>query len=98
MAQPNIETCFNYCSREAAYFSSNELKWINRIRKFANDYPDQVTILAQPEDNDGVIYARLPISFFRLQAPQKQNLTDEQKDALSERLRKWREKRAEGAE
>ena len=96
--QLNVETCFNYCAREAGFFSSNESKWINRIHKLANEHPDEVTILREPEDNDGTIYARMPISYFRLQAPQKQNLTDEQKEALSERLRNWREKRAEGAE
>jgi len=96
--QLNIETCFNYTAREAGYFSSNEQRWINRVRKLANEHPDEVTILSEPEDNDGTIYARMPVSYFRLQAPQKQNLTDEQKEALSERLRNWREKRAEGAE
>jgi len=98
MAQKDIETCFNYCAREAGYFSSNEPKWINKVRKLHNTHPDDVVILREPEDNDGTIYARMPISYFKLQAPQKQNLTDEQKEALSERLRNWREKRAEGAE
>ena len=98
MAQLNIETCLNYCSREAAYFSSNELKWINKVRKLKNEHPDEVDIIIQPEDNDGTIYAKLPISYFRLQAPVRKNMTEEEKVALGARLRNWREKRAEGAE
>lgn len=101
MAQVNIETCFNYTAREAGFFSSNEIKYINKVRKLAKEHPDEVTILAEPEDNDGVIYARMPANYFRIQAPQKREVTEEQKEILRTRIGNWRKKmknRAEGAE
>lgn len=69
MARVDIETCFNYCSREAGFFSSNEQRWINKIHKLKDKHPDLVTILAEPEDNDGTIYAKMPVKFLRLQGP-----------------------------
>ena len=67
----DIETCFNYCAREAGYFSSNEQKWITKILRLKKQYPDLVTILKMPEDNDGTIYAKMPVTFLRLQGPKQ---------------------------
>ena len=92
MAQKNIETCFNYTSREAGYFSSNESKYINKVHKLKEQFPDRVTIIAEPEDNDGTIYAKMPISFFRLQASHPRIMTDEEKDALRKLLHQRRKK------
>ena len=82
-----METCFNYCSREAGFFSSDERIWINKVRKLKEKYPDQVTILAEPENNDGCIYAKMPVKFLKLQGPaQRAELTDEEKAAIRDRL------------
>lgn len=62
----DIETCFNYCSKDEAFFSSNEQKWINRVRRLAAKFPDRVTILRQPETNDGTIYAKMPCNTMKL--------------------------------
>lgn len=90
-ATRDIETCFNYCSREAGFFSSNEQRWINKTRKLAKERPDEVTILAEPEDNDGTIYARMPVNYFRIQAPVIKEYSEEEKEYLRNRLREWRE-------
>ena len=96
MAQKDIETCFNYCAREAGYFSSNEQRWITRILKLKDQYPELVTILKMPEDNDGVIYAKMPVTFLRLQGPAK--YSEETINASRARLAEIRsKKRAEGA-
>ena len=92
MAQKDIETCFNYCAREAGYFSSNEQKWINKILRLKNQYPDLVTILKMPEENDGTIYAKMPVSFLRIQGPAK--VSEATKKANAERLALAWEKRA----
>ena len=92
----DIETCFNYCAREAGYFSSNEQRWITRILKLKDQYPELVTILKMPEDNDGVIYAKMPVTFLRLQGPAK--FSEETINASRARLAEIRsKKRAEGA-
>ncbi len=92
----DIETCFNYCAREAGYFSSNEQRWITKILKLKDQHPGLVTILKMPEDNDGVIYAKMPVTFFRLQGPAK--FSEETIQASRARLEEIRsKKRAEGA-
>lgn len=79
-----METCFNYTG-ETAYFSSDERKWINRIRKLKEQRPDEVTILEEPETNDGCIYAKMPAHYLKLQP--KMIISDERKEELAERMK-----------
>ena len=95
MAQKDIETCFNYCAREAGYFSSNEQRWINKILKLKTQHPDLVTILKMPEDNDGVIYAKMPVTFLRIQGPVR--MSEAVRRANAERLALAREKQTKNA-
>ena len=81
-----METCFNYCDKEHGYFSSDERKFITRVRKLKEKYPEQVRILAEPEKNDGCIYCELPTEWFSIRPPKKMNLTDEQKREIAERF------------
>lgn len=81
-----METCFDYCSREHGFFSSDERKFITKVRKLKEKYPEQVRIIKEPEDNDGCIYCELPVEWFSIRPPKKLNLTDEQKQVLTERL------------
>ena len=74
-----------------AWFSSDEKKWKNRIMKLAEEYPEQVKITVYPEDNDGCINAWIPAKWIRVKPPVKRNLTEEQRMAMSERLKKARE-------
>ena len=82
-----METCFNYTG-ETAFFSSDERKWINKIRKLKEQRPDEVTILAEPETNDGCIYAKVPAHYLKLQP--KMIISDERKEELAERIKKAR--------
>ena len=82
-----METCFNYYSKEHGYFSSDERKFINKVRRLKEKYPDQVRILAEPEENDGCIYCELPVEWFSVRPPKKMNFTDEQKAELSVRMK-----------
>ena len=49
----DMETCFNYTEKEHGYFSSDERKFITKVRKLKEKYPEQVRIIAEPEENDG---------------------------------------------
>lgn len=60
-----METCFNYTDK-TAYVSSDEKKWINKVRKLAEQRPDEVEIICQPEENDGCIYAKLPAQWLKI--------------------------------
>ena len=86
----DMETTFNYTDKEHGYFSSDERKFISKVRKLKEQYPDQVRIIAEPEENDGCIYAEMPTAWFTIRVPKKVVLTDEQKQILSERMRQVR--------
>ena len=81
------ETCLNYttCPEKRMWFSSDERRWVNKITKLARDHPDEVTILRQPSENDGCIYASLPVEYLKIAPKKRVNLTDEQLAALRER-------------
>lgn len=88
-----METAMGYLTEDEgrAWFSSDERKWKKRIMKLAEEYPEQVKITVYPEDNDGCINAWIPAKWIRVKPPIKRNLTDEQRMAMSERLKKARE-------
>lgn len=88
-----METCFNYCSADKAYFSSDERRWINRVRKLKENNPDQIRIIAEPDENDGCIYCELPIRYLHVFAPSKRELTEEQKEEMRERGKNLQNKR-----
>ena len=81
-----METCFNYTDKEVAYFSSDERRWITRIRKLAAKFPDRVTILKQPEENDGCIYAQLPVECLKINLISRRELSEEEILASRQRL------------
>ena len=81
-----METCFDYTTREYGYFSSDEPKYIRKVRKLKEQYPEQVRIIREPEENNGCIYCTLPIEWFRIQVPKKMNYTDEQREEIARRF------------
>ena len=81
-----METCFNYCDKEHGYFSSDERRFITKVRKLKQKYPEQVRIIAEPEQNDGCIYAEMPTAWLKIQPPVKRVLTEEQREANRVRM------------
>ena len=69
--------------------STSETKWINRINKLKEAYPDQVDI--RNVNSDSSIVARIPKSWFKIVPPRVLNLTDEEREKRGERLKKSRE-------
>ena len=86
-----METCINYCTTDCAYVSSDERHWITRIHKLHEQYPDKVRIITEPKDNDGCIYATVPVKWVRVNPPKQMNLTEEQKKARADKLREYRQ-------
>lgn len=85
-----METCFNYTEKDRGFFSSDERKYISKVRKLKEQYPDEVRIIAEPEENDGCIYCEMPVSWFTVRVPKKRVLTDEEKQILRDRLNQIR--------
>lgn len=85
------ETCVEYLDIDKyATFCSSERKWINKIYKLKEKYPNEVHIEVSEEENDGMIIAHIPKSWMKVSPPKKVNYTEEQKAALAERMRKAR--------
>lgn len=87
------ETAVSYLDADGrATFHSSERKWINKILKLRESYPDDVQIEYMPEDNHGMLLAHIPKSWLRVSPPKKSNYTDEQRAAIAERLQASRNK------
>ena len=69
-----------------ATVSSSELKQINKIKKLHESHPEEVNIIIAPEDNHGVIVAKMPKSYIKISPPRQVNYTEEQRAALADRL------------
>lgn len=64
--------------------SSDETRWINRIHKLKEMYPNDVDIVCEPETNDGSIYALVPAAWVKINPPK--TVSEEQKQAFIERI------------
>lgn len=81
------ETVFEYSGDfKHATITSNEQKWVNKIKKLKEQRPDEVEIICLPEDNEGYLLAHVPKTWMKLSPPRTVNYTEEQKEALRERM------------
>lgn len=64
-------------------------KYNTKIRKLAEEHPDEVII--KHENKDKSIVATVPVKYIKISSPKK--VSDEQKLAASERLKKMRSNR-----
>lgn len=84
-----METAINYVDDGDLFVSSDERRWITQIRKLALEHPETVSIIRQPETNDGCIYARINDKrYLNIRAPKKMNLTDEQREEIRQRFQR----------
>jgi len=87
-----IDTYVGYTSRDEMFFSSTERSWHTKIMKLAKDHPDEVTIIKTPEENDGCIYAKMPVAYLKLQAKRKVEMTDKERAEVTKRMTELRQK------
>lgn len=67
----------------------SQKKFVNRIKRFALT-DENVVILA--ENNDGSVFAHLPISYLKLSPKRTVNQTVQEKSEWAEKMRKSRRK------
>lgn len=73
---------------------TSERKFINELNALKEQYPNDVII--EHVNRDGSICAKVPYNWFRfVKPPIKRNYTEEQRQAMSERMKKAREARNE---
>ena len=58
----------------------------NRVMRLADEYPDEVEIRREPDENGGFLVAKIPANWVKITPPRRLELTDEQKEELRERL------------
>jgi len=90
MKEPK-ETCYAHWSENTyGTISSSERKWINKIHKLKEKYPDEVEI--RHINYDGSIVARIPHSWFKISPHRKKKISDEDKAKIRERFLNVRKK------
>jgi imidazolonepropionase-like amidohydrolase len=87
----------NYLSDDDhAVISTDEKKWVNKLYKLAEEYPNEVEI--RSEYKDGFVTAHVPKEWVRVRPPAKREMTDEQKQAAAERLTQARKRKKDEEE
>ena len=93
------EVAINYCNvDDVVSVTTYEGRQINQIKDLAEKHPDEIKIT--PTGLTGVVLAHLPkkylhVSFYE---SNKKEMTEDQRAAAAERLKKAREKKAESNE
>ena len=64
--------------------STGEQKWKNRLKKLAEQCPDEVKCIV--ENDDGSVYYHVPDRFVVIRKPRHVELTDERRAELSAQL------------
>ena len=65
-------------------------RYISKIEKYAKDYPDEVQVVHRNKDSS--IVAHVPVSYVKISRPREVNLSDEERQALADRLARTRAK------
>jgi len=66
----------------------SQRKYVNKIIKLSSSNPN-IDIIEYPDNNNGYLYAKLPIKCLKISNPR--TLSDEQKEKIAERFRDYRE-------
>jgi hypothetical protein len=85
-----METACGYLDDKVMWVSTDERRMITHLLKLAEKHPDEVKVVARPEENDGCLYLKCPASYLKINPPARKNLSDEQRVALRERMKSMR--------
>ena len=87
-----IDNAFEWFTGDkVAVVTFSQKKWVNKLKKYAEEYPDEVQVVV--ENGDGSLVGKVPASWFKFSPPRKRELTDEQRSAMAERLANARKKK-----
>jgi hypothetical protein len=79
------ENCIEFLrNQETATVTFCQRKYITKIKKLVEQYPDECEIVA--ENPDGSIMAHIPTKWVKI-SNQSRNLSDEERQAIAERFR-----------
>ena len=80
-------------SRDHWTVCTGQMVWKNRLARLERENPGDVEKLI--ENLDGSVVYHVPKNWVRITPPRKMTMSEEQKAANAERLRKYREAKAE---
>ena len=87
------ETVYEHLEgKETFTITAAERVSVNMVRRLKATHPGEVEIVT--ENEDGSILARMPYSWMRVVPKRRVEMTEEQKAAAAERMRKAREERS----
>jgi hypothetical protein len=75
---------------DTAVATFSQGKFINKMRRLAEEYPDDVEI--EDVKNSSAIVCRFPATWVKVSPPRKREFTEEERLAAAERLRAYRSK------
>lgn len=87
LAQENVIEWLR--NSETATVTFTQGRYITKIRKLAEKYPDKVQITA--ENKDGSIVAHIPVKSIKINIIEGRELTEDEKKVMAERFAKYRE-------
>ena len=83
-----IENCIEWLRGEKKVsVTFSQKRMINKVLKLSKKYPGEVDIKYLPEENDGYLIAKLPLSWLNIS---HRELSGEQKQAAIDRLNDYR--------
>lgn len=90
-----METSFTTTDKKIVYASTDDAAMIRHLRKIIAAAPDEVTVLAEPETNDGCLYVKFPAKYLTVRMPRKREYTEEEKKTLRDRMLMARRRKEE---
>jgi hypothetical protein len=86
MADNSRETIWEYVEGEkTGTFYTAQRKWINKVHKWKEEFPSDVDV--RHINEDGSVVVHLPVTWFRIVPKKPRNMSQEQRDALSQRMK-----------
>ena len=81
------ETAWDFIQGEkTGTFYSGQQKWIKKIHKYKEKYPDQIDIIHI--NSDGSVLAHAPESWFKFSPPKQMNISKERRKEMAENMRR----------
>lgn len=74
-------------TKQKATVTLHSMRLKNKVIRLAEEYPDEVEVRREPEENGGFLVAKIPVKWVKIAPPRRLELTDEKKEELRERIK-----------
>lgn len=86
---------------EMVSVTTYQTKYMNQLKKLADAHPDEVKVIKKAKENDGMMVVHLPKKYCKVSFGEvrvKREMTEDQKAAARERIKKMQEAKKAKAE